>query len=111
MRWPAITALALLAVVAGYLGAIGVSAMFWSTRIPKAGQRVDGFLVSHPTAASFEVVGVLLGAGLLAVLAYGVLAYRLRHRLGMTLVVAMPIGLMTASFSLAAWANLSSPPF
>jgi hypothetical protein len=111
MRWPAIAALALSAVVAGYLGAIAVSAVFWSARLPKAGEFVGGIIVSHPTAASPEVMGILIGAGLLAILACGVLAHRLQHRLGKKLAFAMPFGLMAVSFSLAAWAGLSYPPF
>ena len=56
-------------------------------------------------------MGILIGAGLLAILACGVLAHRLQHRLGKKLAFAMPFGLMAVSFSLAAWAGLSYPPF
>jgi hypothetical protein len=111
MRWPATAALALSAVVAGYLNAIAVGTLFWSSRLPKAGESIGGLFVTHPVAASLEVLVLLAGAGLLVTLACGALAYRLRHRLGTMLAFAMPLILMAVMFSLTAWSNISSPHF
>jgi hypothetical protein len=111
MRWPATAALALSAVVAGYLNAIAVGALFWSSRLPEAGESVGGVSATHPVAASPTALALLCGAGLSVTLACGALAYRLRHRLGTKRAFAIPLILMVVMFSLAAWANISSPHF
>ena len=111
MRLGAIAALALCAVVAGYLNAKAISALYWSSRLAKKGELVGELYIMHPVAASPEVVAMFFGIGLAATLGCCALAYRLRRHLGATLVFALPFVLMAATTALAGWVYISSPQF